>query len=122
MARAAFTIFDGPNFFFYCGKLFFGGAGGEDVAAVFGEAGKNSGDLRRRLAFAENDFGHADAQGAVMIDLGEAEIFEGQMTQARNGVVGRELALAYLFEKLADGFGVQEALSIQHSAFSQARS
>jgi hypothetical protein len=56
-----------------------------------------------------------------MIDFGEAEIFEGQMPEASDGIVGRELALADLLEKLADGFGVQEALSIQHSAFSRAR-
>src|SRR5271169_615747 len=50
----------------------------------------------------------------MMIDFGEAEVFEWEMPQARDGVVGRELALAHLLEKLADGFGVQEALSSRH--------
>ena len=54
-----------------------------------------------------------------MIDFGEAEIFERHMAQASDGFVGCELALADLLEKLADGFGVQEALSIQRSAFSR---
>jgi hypothetical protein len=75
---------------------------------VFGEAGEDFCDLHRGLAFSENDFGHAGTQGAVMIDLGEAEIFEREMAQARDRVVGRELALAHLLEKLADGFGVQK--------------
>ena len=44
-----------------------------------------------------------------MIDFGEAEIFEGQMAQAIDGVVGREFALADLLEKFADGFGVHES-------------
>jgi len=48
----------------------------------------------------------------VMIDLGEAEIFEGQVTQAVNGAVRRELALAHFLEKLADGFGVQSSKQI----------
>ena len=46
-----------------------------------------------------------------MVDLGEAEILEGQVTQTRDRVVGREFARAHLLEKLADGVGVQEALS-----------
>jgi hypothetical protein len=56
----------------------------------------------------------------MMIDFGEAEIFEGQMTQASDGIVGREFAFADLLEKLADGFGVQEALSGRQSARSRA--
>ena len=34
------------------------------------------GDLRRRLAQAEDDFGEALADGAMMIDAREAEILE----------------------------------------------
>jgi hypothetical protein len=54
----------------------------------------------------------------MMVDFGEAEIFEGQMAQASDGIVGREFAVADLLEKLADRFGVQRstrqpALSIQ---------
>jgi hypothetical protein len=55
-----------------------------------------------------------------MVDFCEAEIFEGQMPEAGDGIVGREFAFAYLLEKLADGFGVQygarlSAVSIQLS-------
>jgi hypothetical protein len=45
----------------------------------------------------------------VVIDFREAEIFEGQVTQAVNSVVRRELALAHFLEKLPDGFGVQSS-------------
>jgi hypothetical protein len=110
------AIFDGANFFLYGGKLFFAGARGQDVATVLGETGKNSCHLRRRLAFSEDDLGHAIAQGAVVIDFGETEIFKRQMAQAGDGIVGREFAVADLLEKLADGFGVHgnSAASAQH--------
>lgn len=87
---------------------------------MFGEPSEDSGNLRRCLPFSENHFRHAGAQGAVMIDLREAEIFERKMTQASHGVVGSQLAFANLIKKLADGFGVQGALGSQHSAFSRA--
>jgi hypothetical protein len=64
--------------------------------------------LGRSFAFAENDLGHTDAQSAVVIDFGEAEIFKRQMAQAGDGIVGREFAFADLLEKLADRFGVHE--------------
>ncbi len=36
-------------------------------------------DLTGRLPFPKNDFGISLAQGAVMIDFGEAQIFKGKM-------------------------------------------
>ena len=66
----------------------------------------------------EDHFGHSVAQRAMVIHLGESQIFEWKMAQAVDRVVGRKLAPADLLEKFADGFGVQEstqpsALSIQ---------
>lgn len=87
---------------------------------MFGEPSEDSGNLRRCLPFSENHFRHACAQRAVMIDLSETEIFERKMTQARDGIVWSQLAFANLVKKLANGFGVQRALSSQHSAFSRA--
>jgi hypothetical protein len=55
----------------------------------------------------------------MMIDFGEAEIFEGQMSKTINGGVGRKFAPSHLLEKLAYGFGVHDS---QHSARSQAKS
>jgi hypothetical protein len=95
--------------------LLFAGSRRQDLAAVLGQAGKDSRDLGRRLAFSENDLRHAGPQSPMMIDFGEAEIFKRQMPHARDRVVGREHALADLLEKLADGFSVQEA----HAAGSQ---
>ena len=47
----------------------------------------------------------------MMIDFGEAQVFKREMTQAIHGFVRRKFALPYLLEQLADGFGVQAALS-----------
>ncbi len=110
--------FRGANFFLDRCKLLFVGPRGQDIAPVFGEAREDFCDLSRSLAFSEDDFGHADAQGTVMIDFGEAEIFERHMAQARDRIVGLELALSHLFEKLADGFGVHTGLNIQDSRLS----
>jgi hypothetical protein len=113
------AIFGGANFFLYRGKLLFIGARGQDVAAVFGETGEDSRDLRRSLALSEDDFGHAIAQSAVVIDFGESEILERQVAEAGDRVVGRQFAFADLLEKLADRFGVQEELNSRQSAFSR---
>jgi len=85
------------------------GARCEDVAFVLGELLEDAGDLSRRLPFSEDDFGHARAQSAMVIDLGEAEILEGQVTQAGDGIVGRNLLLPNVFEKIANGLGIQRA-------------
>jgi len=47
-----------------------------------------------------------------MIDLCKSEIFEWKVSQTVDGVVGSDLALADLFEQLADGFGVQGQPSV----------
>jgi len=87
-------------------ELFFGRARGEDVAFVGGQSCEDFGYLRGGLAFAEDHFGHALAEGAVVVELGEAEVFEGEMAQALDGLVGGQFALADLVEELSDGFGV----------------
>ena len=65
------------------------GAGGDDARA-------DRRDLRGALALAEDHLGHAAAERAMLVDLGEAEILEGQMAQAlerRGGAkpAGRDL-------------------------------
>jgi hypothetical protein len=42
----------------------------------------------------------------MVIDFGETEVFEGQMTEAFYGVVGGEAFFADLIEELAKSFGV----------------
>jgi hypothetical protein len=74
--------YDGPN----RSPHFIGGARGEDVAASLGHAGKDGGDLGGGLAGGEDHLGHASAQGAMVVELGEAEVFEGQIFEAVEGI------------------------------------
>jgi len=90
--------------------LLFGGAGGEDVGAfvVGSEVGEYLGNLSGRFAFAEDDFGHALAKRAVVIEFGEAEVFEGQMTKALDGLIGRELSGPDFVEQLSESVRVHD--------------
>ena len=81
-----------------------------------GQPGKDRCHLRRSLPLAKDHLGHAAAQGAMVIQLGESEIFEWQMANAFHGFIGGKFAQAYLLEEFADGFGVQS--SSQPSAIS----
>ena len=74
---------------------------------MLGQTRKDGCNLGRRLAGSEDHFGHPGAQGAMVVNVGESQIFEGKMAQAINGGVGGELAPADLLEEFADGFGVQ---------------
>jgi hypothetical protein len=42
----------------------------------------------------------------VMVNFGKTKVFEGKVTKAVDGIVGRECAPAHLFEELADGLSV----------------
>jgi hypothetical protein len=70
--------------------LFFGGASREDVAAVDGEAGEDSGDLAGRFALGENHFGYALAKGAMVVDLGKTQVFKGHVAKALYRFIGRD--------------------------------
>ena len=89
-------------------ELFFRGAGGEDVGVgvMGGESGEDFGDLGGRFAFAEDNFGHALAKGAMVVELGEAEVFERKMTETLNSLVGRELFGPDFMEQLSEGVRV----------------
>jgi len=86
------------------GVLFFGGSCGQHVAAVGGEAGEDVGYLAGRFALGEDHLGHALAQGAMMVELGETQVLEGQVAQALYGFVGGEALFSDLVEQLAQGF------------------
>ena len=101
----------GPVFGFvdlgcYGGVLLFGGPGCQDISVVSGEPAEDIGNLFRRFALAEDHLGHALAEGAVVVDLGEPQVFEGQVTEAIDGFVGRELAPANLIEQIFQCLGV----------------
>jgi hypothetical protein len=83
--------------------LFFAGASGQHVAAMFRQSRKNSRNLCGTLSWPENHLRHAIAQRPVMIDFSEAHIFEGKMAQTLNRIVRRESAGADLVKQLADG-------------------
>ena len=57
-------------------------AGDHQVGTGREDARADRRDLRGALALAEDHFRHAAAQRAMLVDLGEAEILEGQMAQA----------------------------------------
>ena len=73
---------------------------------MFCQSCENSGEVSWRLAFSEDDLRHACAQSAVVIHLGESQIFEGKMAQALDRFIGSKLAPSDLLEQFADGFGV----------------
>ncbi len=83
------------------------------------QPGKDGRHLGRGLARPEDHFRHSVAQGAMVVHIGESQVFEGKMAQAVDGGVGRKLALADLLEEFADGIGVQggtQPSASQHSA------
>ena len=53
------------------------------------------------LARAEDDFRHADTQGAMVIDIGKAQVFEGHVTQLLYGFVRREFAAAHICQRVS---------------------
>jgi hypothetical protein len=72
---------------------------------VFGAREEFPGDgeyVIRAFAEAEDDFRHAVAQGAVMIDLGETEILEGHVTQADESRLNVNRAGANIVEKYSE--------------------
>jgi hypothetical protein len=71
------AVFNFGNLGGYGFVLGFGGTRGQDVSSVLSKTGEDLSDLSGRFSFTENHFGHAMAEGAMVIDLGEAEVFEG---------------------------------------------
>ena len=64
-----------------------GGAGGEDgIVVVVGKALGDLADLFGGFAGAEDGFGVAAAQGAVVVEGGEGEVLEGEGAEAGEGV------------------------------------
>jgi hypothetical protein len=107
--RAARIFGEGGGYGFV---LFFGGTRGQDVPAVGREAGEDGGYLVGRFAWRKDHLGHALAQGAMVVELGEAEVLKGQVTQALDGVVGGEALSADLVEELAQGLGVHRCQKV----------
>ena len=58
------------------------------------------------LARAEDRLGEAAAQSAVVVDLGEAQVFEGQGLQALARLVGGQGTLPYGVQQVFEGAGI----------------
>ena len=115
-----FAKFHTAYFFLYGGKLLFAGASRQDVPAMLRQPFKDSGSLRRSFPFSENDFRHPVPQRAMMINFRKPQVFEGQVTQTHDCIVGRDRAFAHFLKQFADGFSVQEdsAVRARHSVAS----
>ena len=86
----------------FYGDVDFGvGAGDENVLlrTLVAEHGTDDfGDLKGSFALAENDFRIALTQRAMMIDLGEIDVFEGQVLEALDSRFGREFLFFHAFQ------------------------
>jgi hypothetical protein len=94
------------EFAFDCADLLWRNPRRQDIIAVLRQPAENFGEMSRILSRTKDHFRHADAQRAMVIEVGEAKIFEGEMTHFFDSLVGRELATAYVFEELFEGFSV----------------
>src|SRR6516165_5917594 len=93
-----FMKLSAAEFTSYGFELFRRDARGENIVAVLSKAGEDRSEVGRSFARAEDDFRHTHAQRAVVIDVGEAQVFEGQVLQLLHRLIGRELFLANLLE------------------------
>ncbi len=72
--------------------------------------------LRGGLARGKDHLRHAGAQRAVMIELGEAKVLEGQIAQAVQGFVDAGAALAHFVEQRFDAGAIHQSPSFSMPA------
>jgi len=77
------------------------GARHQDVLGFVEQTGDYGADLIGCFAFAKNDLRNPVPQGAMVIDLGEAQIFKRQVAHAFHGGVDIHRPGAHLFEQNA---------------------
>src|SRR5580692_5508728 len=94
------------EFAFDCADLLWRNPRRQDIIAVLRQPAENFGEMGGILSRAKDHLRHADAQRAMVIDVGEAEIFEGEMAEFLDGLVGGDFAAAYVVEELFEGFCV----------------
>ena len=81
-----------------CGR-FRAGSRDQQVGRAPCQLARDLDDLRGRLTRPENHFRHALPEGAVMIDLGEAQILEGHVPHALDRGINAGGARAHLFKQ-----------------------
>ena len=83
--------------------------GGEDIGAdprhqeaagAFRQPGGYSDHLLRRLALAQHHLRQVVAEGAVVVQLGEAQVFVGEETQVLQRLLDRGRAAGYRLQEL----------------------
>jgi hypothetical protein len=76
--------------------------GNQNIRTTFQQRSRDADNLFGGFAESEDDFGHAVPQRPVMVDLGEAEVFKGHVTNSGDRLVDLDRALANLFEEGAE--------------------
>jgi hypothetical protein len=66
--------------------------------SCFDERTRDGGDLRCSLRFTEDHLGHALTQRAMVVDMGETQVFEGQVPQTGQRRVHVRGSIAELLE------------------------
>jgi hypothetical protein len=84
------------------GGHFFRGAGDQHVGGTGQEFIRDRNDVIDGFAQAEDYLGHAVAQGAVVVYLGETDVFEGEMAKFGEGCVGIDGAGAHFVQEFAE--------------------
>ena len=84
------------------GGHFLGGAGDQHVGGTGQELVRDGHDVVDGFAQAEDHFGHAVAQRAVVVYLGETDVFEGKMTEFGEGCVSIDSAAANLIQEFTE--------------------
>jgi hypothetical protein len=75
----------------------------QNISAAARHAIENLDDLRVGFSRAVDDLGHAGAERAMVVDLGEADILVGKFGETRGALLGRQPAVADLGKELEQG-------------------
>ena len=92
-AASEFVIFSFARDLLHRGEMLLRSASDQNIIFVSCELLEDASNLRRCLPRSQNHLGHAGADGAVMVNLGEAEVLEGHVTQTFERLVGRHFSL-----------------------------
>jgi hypothetical protein len=93
--------------------MFFRRSRCQNITSVGGQASEDIGHLPRRLSLTEDHFGHALAKGAMVVELGETQVLEGQVAEAFYGLVGGKALFSDFFEEFVEGMRIHEIVVTQ---------
>ena len=81
----------------------------QHIGGIFQQLFRDGHHLFRRLPLSENHFGHAVPQRAMVIHLGESQVFERHVAHASHGSFNVDRAAAHLFEQRPELLLIHEA-------------